>query len=287
MKQVLCAWLAAALLSGAGAQAQVAPGSQASVAPVATTGPAARFQVPQVKLPNAAVARRINQELLRLVVEQHGLENATASPRQLLTAAARECCYDELTERWRAGGNGLTELEYTVLLNQDYLLSVEFQLYYQGLNYPATQHLTFDLRTGNLLRVTDLLADSPLQLRRRLRAAVSRRLREELSQVAANYGDSATVAHVAELYQLANWNAAPARGLAEDLAAPDEDFPEHLEFALTPKELLLFHPVGMSRLDFEFLPDEMYRFPYERVQPKSLLVPIARKAGAPKPSRKK
>ncbi|RAK70204.1 hypothetical protein [Hymenobacter edaphi] len=287
MKQVLCAWLAAALLSGAESQAQVAPGSQATVAPVATTGPAARFQVPQVKLPNAAVARRINRELLRLVAEQHGLENSGASPRRQLVAAARECCYDEETERWRAGGDGLTELEYAVLLNQDYLLSFEFQRYYQGLNDPATQHLTFDLRTGNLLSVTDLLADSPVRLRRRLRAAVSRRLRNELAQVAANYGDSAAVAHVAELYQLANWNAAPARGLAEDLAAPDEDFPDHLEFALTPQELLLFHPVGMARLDFEFLPDETYRFPYERVQPKGLLLVVARKASAGKNSKGK
>lgn len=279
MKRWAWVLVAAGLLLGPVTAAQVAPGSRARVRPVLARGEAARFQVPQVQLPNAAVARRINARLLQVVTAYSGIDS-TASPQRQLYLAARRCCYDEEVKSWLAGGDGLTELSYTVLLNQDYLLSVEFVRSYQGLEDPATTHLTFDLRTGNVLTLADLLADPPLRMHRRLRAAVSRRLRDKLGQVVAQYGDSATVAHVAELYGLFNWNATPGRGRAEDMAFPD-DSPQPLEFALTPTEVLLFHPVGMSRLEFEFLPDEAYFFPYERVRPAALLAPVAQKAKIP------
>ncbi|MBX0289433.1 hypothetical protein K3G63_03240 [Hymenobacter sp. HSC-4F20] len=84
-----------------------------------------------------------------------------------------------------------------MLLNQKYLLSLEFRQGYQGFEQPDTNHLTFELRTGRLLTLADVVADSSAQLGRRLQAALSRRLRDNLADVAATYGDSTQLAHVA------------------------------------------------------------------------------------------
>ncbi|GAA3950776.1 hypothetical protein GCM10022406_35770 [Hymenobacter algoricola] len=65
---------------------------------------------------------------------------------------------------------------------------------------------------------------------------------------------------------LRNWNATPARGLATDMGESSAEGADLLEFALTSDALLLFNPIGMSRYDFEFLPDETYTFPFERIQ---------------------
>ncbi|WP_375436511.1 hypothetical protein [uncultured Hymenobacter sp.] len=87
-------------------------------------------------------------------------------------------------------------------------MSLEFQNDYQCLAEPSTHHLTFDLRTGRLLTLADLVADPPAQLSRGLCAAISRRLRDDLATVAANYGDSAQVAYVAALYGIQEWAGA-------------------------------------------------------------------------------
>lgn len=72
-----------------------------------------------------------------------------------------------------------------------------------------------------------------------------------------------------------------ARGLAEDMTFPDDNSPQPLKFVLTPTDPLLFYPVGMSRPDFEFPPDEVCFFPYGWVRPATLVEPVVRKAKAP------
>ncbi|MGI4871931.1 MAG: hypothetical protein ACRYFX_12235 [Janthinobacterium lividum] len=275
------------VLSEVGARAQVAPGSRAQVSAVVTAEAAEGFRVPQVRLPNAAVARRINRQLLRYVTANFRSIDSTAAPARQLYQAARECCYDQETKGWRAGGDGLTAVSYTVLLNQDYLLSLEFSDDEGGLTQPETHHLTFDLRTGRRLTLTDLLADPPAELNRRLGWAVNRRLREELANVAAAYGDSTTIDYVAQLYGFYGrdeWNTTPRHDFTSP-AVPDSLYDydqlvkyELAEFALRPQALLLFHPVGMSRLNLEFLPSETYTFPFERLHPRGLLVLLATKA---------
>ncbi len=68
------------LLSGPKAEAQLAPNKRARIYSIAPTGEAARFQVPQVRLPTAAIARRINQQLLRYVINEFSSVDSTQQP---------------------------------------------------------------------------------------------------------------------------------------------------------------------------------------------------------------
>ncbi|RZL06976.1 MAG: hypothetical protein EOO62_17875 [Hymenobacter sp.] len=260
-------------LAAASASAQQAPGSRAQVSTIAGST-STRFEVPQVRLPNATVAKRINSWLLRYARSTFTTVDSTASPQRQLYQASRECCYDKEEKEWMAAGDGLTATTYHVLLNQDYLLSLEFQHDYRGLSELETHHFTFDLRTGHLLALTDLVADAPAQLERRLAAAVSRRLHEELANVVADSGDPTEVAHVASLYGLDPWDTTLQHDLRFDTTAVDSGIP--LEFAVRRDAVLLFHPIGMSRLDIPYLPDEKYVFPFSRLHPRGLLVPVAK-----------
>ncbi|GGG53993.1 hypothetical protein [Hymenobacter glacieicola] len=198
--------------------------------------------------------------------------DTTASPRRQLAQVARECCYDEDLKRWWTSGAGTSGIGYDVLLNQNDLLSVGYQMEYQGLTHPYTEHLTFDLRTGRRLTLADLVADSPAQLGCRLQAAMSNRLRDKLTGVAAGFGDSTQLARVSELYELEDWNITPQRGLHLDTAHGAEA--DVTDFALRPDAFRLFHHVGMSRYNFQFLPDERYGFPFARLQLRPLLQPV-------------
>lgn len=75
------------------------------------------------------------------------------------------------------------------------------------------------------------------------------------------------------LYGICEWDTTPSRGLALDTAT--DAAADLTEFALQSDALLLFHPIGMGRYDFEFLPEETYVFPYGHLQPKPLLLPLA------------
>ncbi|UOQ51881.1 hypothetical protein [Hymenobacter cellulosivorans] len=92
-------------------------------------------------------------------------------------------------------------------------------------------------------------------------------MHDELADVVAYYGDDSTlIARVAQLYGLNEWSTTPQGAIRLEAgnwaaAGPNESTLHLTEFALRPDALLLFHPVGMSRLDFEFLPDETYVFP--------------------------
>ena len=282
-----------ALLSGPMARGQ-APGSRAQIASVPATGETGRFKVPQVTLPDAAVSRRINKFIMRWFRDEVGDPiDSTASPQQQLRQAARQCCFDEDTKTWWAGGTGLTGSGYSILLNQNYLLSLGFSITYNGLEQPGDPHFTFDLRTGKVLKVSDLVANPPGQLGRRFRTAISRRLRNKLGGVVKVYGDdSDRIETVARLYQIEHWDTTPQRGLALDMAGdapePTDDFGAGItDFALTPDALLLFHNVGMQRTSFEFLPDPAYTFPWARLQPRERLRPVIEAAAAKSQRRRK
>lgn len=260
---------------------------RAVVYQVPARGEAARFQVPQVRLANTVAAQRINRLLLRVTLD---VVDSTASPQRQLYQAARECCYDQETKSWRAGGDGLTGTGYRVLLNQDFLLSLAFSHEYGGLEWPGGSYLTFDLRTGRCLTLADLLIDPPAELNRRLAGAINRRLRADLADVAANYGDLATIDRVAQLYGfygVDEWNTTPQHQPAADTAAsvPPARQTYPADFALQPNALLLFFSVGMARVEFEFLPDDTYVFPYSRLHPRGLLVAVAKKAKQRNPRR--
>lgn len=70
--------------------AQGVAGSRAQVYSVSAEG----FAVPQVKLPNVAVARRINRALLRLVMRSAEGVDSLGTARQQIRQANRTCCYD-------------------------------------------------------------------------------------------------------------------------------------------------------------------------------------------------
>lgn len=160
---------------------------------------------------------------------------------------------------------------------------IRFQRDSQGFSEPATQHLTFNLRTGRPLTlaelVAELVADPPAQLERRLGLAISRRLHDERANLVASYGgDSTLIAHVAQLYGIEHWNTTPQAALRLDMGscpamARGESLFYLTECALRP-DALLIHPVGMPRLGFEFLPDELHVFPYDRLQPRAIPLPL-------------
>jgi hypothetical protein len=259
---------------------------------VPVSGEAQRFEVPQVKLPNVAATKRINRTLMRHFRERsYGEVDSTLSPSRQLRQAVRQCCFDKDSQSWMAAGLGLSSTSYGVLLNQDYLLSLAFSDSEGGLEQPGGPHLTFDLRTGRLLKLGDLVADPPAQLGRRLEAAISRRLRDELGKAVENYGDdSSRIDDVARLYNIETWDTTPRRGMTLDTKGTGDDSQAsytYFEFALTPDALLLFYTVGMSRHSFEFLPDETYTFPWARLQPRPILLPLVQAAEAGKKTPKR
>lgn len=277
------------LLPMAQLRAQPAPGSVARIYTV-TNGSSDSFRVPQVRLPNAAVARRINRQLLRQCIDYSEGVDSTASPLRQVRQAAVECCYDPEAKTWMNGGIGHTGADYQVLLNQGYLLSFAFSQDDNGLTRMEAEHLTFDLRTGRKLTLGDVVADPPARLHQRLDWAVDRRLKDELAQVAAGNGDSVVIAHVAELYGFENWSTVNRESVVADSSAAglwDEKlWSETVDFALDDHALLLFHNVGMSRFDIPFLPDPDYTFPFARIRPRGLLVPLAKAAAAKKRNKK-
>jgi hypothetical protein len=183
---------------------------------------------------------------------------------------------------WAAAGEGLTGSEYTVLLNRSGLLSLSLTKQTTGAHHNyETEFLAFDLRTGRLLTLTDVVADPPAQLTRRMQGAINRRYSEALALAKAESADSVILAEMAEKFYW-DWSARRVRWFAGDtsaaalaLTSPD---PEVTSFALTPTALLLFHSAAFHRLSLAPEPDDTYRFPYTRLQPRSLLVPLTKVA---------
>lgn len=176
----------------------------------------------------------------------------------------------------------MTGAEYRVLLNQGFLLSLAIdKAFIYNHEDNETEHITFDLRTGRRLTLADVVADPPAQLSRRFDGAISRRLWDDLAGVAAEYGDSATIAYVASLYGLYDWNTPTARVPYSNTVA-EVQWLLSADFALQPNALLLFHRVGIERINAEFWPDDTYTFPFARLHPRGLLIPLAKAAQAKK-----
>ncbi|RZK26316.1 MAG: hypothetical protein EOO63_14855 [Hymenobacter sp.] len=253
-------WLTGASLVSHKAPAQLAPALPHARVYTVQRG---YYNVPQVALPNAVVARRINQRLARLLVQcedPDAVDSLATLPRQL-QQAKRASDFDE-NKQLLANSQGFIGCSYTVLLNQGGLLSLAYQCDFRwNQEASTTGHVTFDLRTGRPLRLAQLVADSATQLQRRMQAAINRRLKEHLAEITEEYGDSVTVAYVADRY---GWDwATKSVGLTADLS----------EFALTPKRLLLFYKVDFQRINAPFQMDETYQFSYNSLKPSPLLKP--------------
>ncbi|OGX86031.1 hypothetical protein BEN47_13735 [Hymenobacter lapidarius] len=207
--------------------AQPGPGLQAHVVTFSGKGRGATFKLPQVALENRAVAELINRRLLRRVIAPNvdsPIDTTGTPAQQIRQAAALDCCF--------------SGVHYTVLLNQGALLSLELNLEYQGAYYyERTDHITFDLNTGRILTLADVVSDFPKALSGRLRGAISRRMAEEIAQAAADYGDSATVA---DLRQRFGWDARTRQVVfARDARQAGATEPDLNEFALSPQAVLL------------------------------------------------
>lgn len=94
-------------------------------------------------------------------------------------------------------------------------MSLEYRQEFTGAySWEHALHVTFDLRTGRQLALTDLIADLPVQLTRRMHGAISRRFGEALAEMAAD------ISVAAERFGW-NWSAKGVRfqsnpGLAEE-----------------------------------------------------------------------
>lgn len=121
-------------------------------------------------------------------------------------------------------------------------------------SWERPQYLTFDLRTGRLLTLADVVADSPDQLSQRLRWAINRRLGDELVQLVKYGEDTATIAYAAEQFQ---WDRKTHQS-----SNPDLGLGNLAEFALTPQRLLLFYRIGFPHAVLNLEPDDTYRFAY-------------------------
>lgn len=274
-----CCWIFAAVP----VCAQSVPNLRAVLVPASGPANTNQFKVPQVRLGDAAVSRRINRSILLRIL---GEEINPAGPvAQVIQQAAKACCWDAEARHWR-GGQGITGCDYTVLLNEHGVLSLELVQEFTGAySYESTGHLTFDLRTGRALTLADVVADPPAQLQRRMRGAITRRFGEALGEMMQEPLDTADIALVVELYC---WDKVAKRvrfesdpGSADEARATEPD-PEN--FALTPVELRLYYGPVLPHVIQNMDLDGTYHFPYARVQPRGLLVPVA-KAHAATPKR--
>jgi len=191
----LVLFLVTGLLGGVGARAQVGPARLVGAARVYAVQEEG-FSLPQVQLPDAAAARRINRRLRQVLLtapvmahrhDRGPAPDSTAPVRRQLRQVYRGCCYDAETRMWKVG-QGYTGLGYEILLNQHGLLSLradtEFTIRHQDYE---SRYLTFDLRTGRQLTLTDVVAEPLPRLRRRMQGAINRRYQESALGVKATY----------------------------------------------------------------------------------------------------
>ena len=233
---------------------------RAHVVTVSGKGRGAAFKLPQVELENPAVATLINRRLLRRIIAPNvdsPIDTTGTLSQQVRRAAALNCCF--------------SGVHYTVLLNQDGLLSLELTLEYQGAYYyERTDHITFDLNTARILTLADVMADTPKSLAGRMHSAISQRMGEEIAQAAADYGDSATVNDLARRFA---WDASSRKVVfarnAQEAGATE---PNLTDFALTPHALLLFYRVRLPPGMLNFVPNETYTFPFGKLRPRGMVL---------------
>jgi len=92
---------------------------------------------------DTAVARKINARLQHEILQQP-------------TPKAEKRIFDKI--RWKPGGAGLDELGFTVLVNSDKLLALEFDEEWMAA-YPSSDrdYFQFDVHTGAPIRLDDIV----------------------------------------------------------------------------------------------------------------------------------
>jgi len=212
---------------------------------------AARFEVPQIVLPNAAASHRINTVLVQLLFA----DAEPGRPRPLGAAQAIERAAAEYEANDQVGIFGTS---FEVLCNQQNVLSLALTTEYSGA-YPwsATRHATFDLRTGRQLVLADLLADT-LALRRRWHTRLNRRLAAYQQEVARDYKPDADA--WATVREYTGWSdtlrqVRPARR------------PPLREFALTARGLVLYTSFWFPHPAMALAPPDAYLFSYASLRP--------------------
>ncbi|MBC6699559.1 hypothetical protein [Hymenobacter sp. BT190] len=220
---------------------------QALIVSVGDTGKSA-FVVPQVQLPDATAAARINQYLVDAALG----EDLELLPQPLTAASGIRQALAEYAANEQSGFVGTS---YEVLYNDNYLLSVALTAEYLTA-YPSsvTRHATFDLHTGRLLQVRDLLADT-LALRQRWQQSINRRIGAHLAALPTNYPEL-DAEMLADVRQRLHWNDSTRTATLE---AND---PRFYDFALTPFGLTLYYDFGFPHVVQALQPEADYLFPY-------------------------
>ena len=212
-----------------------------------------RFVVPQVRLTNAVVSDRINRELADVSLG----EDLEAIPSPLTALAGVRQAQAEYQAKSRSGFVGA---RYEVLYNDYGLLSVEFKADYLGAHSSSTvRHATFDLRTGRLLEVRDLVADT-LALRSRWLQSINRRIANHLRKLPAEYPQM-DADLLADVRRRLYWNDSTQTVQLEG------DDPRFYDFALTPFGLMLYYDFGFPHVVEALQPDSDYLFSYAMLAP--------------------
>jgi hypothetical protein len=212
-----------------------------------------RFVVPQVRLPNAVVSDRINRGLVDVSLG----EDLEAIPSPLTALAGVRQAQAEYQAKSRRGFVGA---RYEVLYNDYGLLSVEFKADYLGAHPSSTvRHATFDLRTGRLLEVRDLVADT-LALRSRWLQSINRRIANHLRKLPAEYPQM-DADLLADVRRRLYWNDSTQTVQLEG------DDPRFYDFALTPFGLMLYYDFGFPHVIEALQPDSDYLFSYAMLAP--------------------
>ena len=251
---------------GAGNVRGQVPAGKAQLFAVVGAGKAAQFSVPQVRLPDEAVATRLNHEIAAVVMSYATtpVDSTASLAKQLKLVAAQPCC--------------LSGVRFQTLLNQENLLSLKLTLVFSGtMYYERTRYLVFDLTTGRRVPLNALVADQPAQLQQRMETAINRRVGEFLADTTKRA--PATLASVAELY---HWSAGKRRVGFGTANAPGVAPPVDLtEYGLASHALLLIYRVGVPTSTLADTPEEVYRIPYARLQAVGQLAELVKSSARP------
>ena len=217
---------------------------------------AAGFEVPQVKLPNPAAARRINRAIVRqMLVEPAELDSAVLEPARALRQVLAACCTNE--DGQPQPGQGLTGVSYRVLRNSNRLLSFEYSLEFTGAyTYGTIRHATFDISTGQLLRLADIVDNPRSQLQLHLRKAINRRIKATLTDALQDQNDSDGMSSLIERF---NWDVKTQQVRFGDAGGPVLN-----DFAVSEQGIKLFYAPWLPPSLWSYAPDSAYVFPLER-----------------------
>lgn len=210
-----------------------------------------RFTLAQVSLPGTAATARINRELVAIFEE-----NMEASA---LKRAAHQAVIHALATYHDMGNQGFTNASFEVLYNAQNLLSMAFYYEYLGA-YPstATRHATFDLRTGRLVTIGQLLADT-LALRQHWQKNIDHEVAAVISSLPTDYPDLEADGRD-DIQERLGWNST-LRKVEFEPGQPRFD-----DFALTPTGLTLFLDFGFPHVIQALEPNEAYGFTYSTLK---------------------